>query len=66
MVNKEAAKSCLDWEGINNMNTIAHFMTKMFRAPVELTDGDTSDSDEFYLQLQEPIDRVVGRHMMFY
>ncbi|XP_065571512.1 craniofacial development protein 2-like [Artemia franciscana] len=47
-------------------------MTKKFRvsfvavyAPVEPTDGDTSDSDEFYLQLQEQIDRVPGRNMVF-
>ena len=33
--------------------------------PVEPTDGDTSDSDEFYLQLQEQIDRVSGRNMVF-
>ena len=32
-------------------------------APVEPTDGDTSDSDEFYLQLQEQIDRVPCRNM---
>ena len=64
MVNKEAAKSCLGREGINNRILIAHFMTKTFRvsvivvyAPVEATDGDTSDSDEFYIQLQEQIDR---------
>ena len=72
MMNKEAAKSCLGWEGINNRILIAHFMTKKFRvsvivvyAPIEPTDGDTSDSDEFYLQLQEQIDRVPGRNMVF-
>ena len=27
MVNKEAAKSCLGWEGIKNRILIAHFMT---------------------------------------
>ena len=71
MMNKEAAKSCLGWEGINNRILIAHFMTRKFRvsvivvyAPVEPTDGDTSDSDEFYLQLQEQIDKVPGRNMM--
>ena len=54
MMNKEAAKSCLGLEGINNRILIAHFTTKKFRvsvivvyAPVEPTDGDTSDSDEF-------------------
>ena len=31
MMNKEAAKSCLGWEGINNRILIAHFMTKKFR-----------------------------------
>ena len=57
MVNKEAAKSCLGWEGINNRILIARFMTKKFRisfivvhTPIEPTDGDTSDSDQFYLQ----------------
>ena len=47
-------------------------MTKKFRVsvivvyvPVEPTDGYTSDSDELYLQLQEQIDRVPGRNMMF-
>ena len=60
MMNKGAAKSCLGW-GVINRIIIAHFMTKKFRAslmvvyaPVELTGGDTSDSDEFYLQLQGP------------
>ena len=64
MMNKEAAKSCFGWESINNRILIAHFITKKFRvsvtaiyAPVELTYGDTSDSDEFYLKLQEQIDR---------
>ena len=28
-------------------------------APVEQTDGDTSDSDELYLKLQEQIDRIM-------
>ena len=69
MMSKESAKSCLGWEGINNRILMAHFMTKKFRvsvivvyAPVEPTDGDTSD---FYLQLQEQIDRVPGRNMVF-
>ena len=72
MMNKEADKSCLGWEGINNRILIAHFMTKKFRvsvivvyAPVEPTDGDTSDSDEFYLQLQDQIDRIPGRNTVF-
>ena len=34
-------------------------------APVELTDGDNSDSDEFYLQLLRQIDRVPCRNIMF-
>ena len=49
MMNKEAAKFYLGWEGINSRILIAHFMTKKFRvsvivvyAPVEPTDGDTS------------------------
>ena len=56
MMNKEATKFCLGWEGINNRILIAHFITKKFRvsvlevcAPVEPTDGFTSDSDKFYL-----------------
>ena len=54
MMNKEAAKSCLGWEGINNKMLIAHFITKMFRVSVivvytlvEPTDRDTCDSDLF-------------------
>ena len=34
MMNKEAAKSCLGWEGINNRILIAHFKTKKFRVSV--------------------------------
>ena len=71
-MNTEAAKFCLGWEGINNRIVIAHFMTKKFRisvivvySPAEPTDGNTSDSDEFYLQLQEQIDRVPGRNIVF-
>ena len=48
-------------------------MTKKFRvsviviyAPVEPTNRDTSNSEEFYLQLQEQIDRVPGRNMILY
>ena len=47
-------------------------MTKKFRvsaivvyAPIEPTDGDTSDQDEFYLRLKEQKDRVPGRNMVF-
>ena len=70
MMNNESAKSCLGWEGINNRILIAHFLTKRFRgliayAPLGPTDGSTSGSDEFYLQLQEEIDRVPGRNMVF-
>ena len=32
---------------------------------MEPTDGDSSDSDGFYLQLQEQIDMVPGRNMPF-
>ena len=46
-------------------------MRKKFRvsliivyATVEPTDGDTSDLDAFYLQLQEQIDKVPCRNMM--
>ena len=72
MMNKEAAKSCLGWEGINNRILIAHFMTKKFRvsvmevyALVVPADGDTSVSDEFCLQSQEQKDRVQGKNMVF-
>ena len=34
MVNKEAAKSCLGWECINNRILISHFVTKKFRVSV--------------------------------
>ena len=47
-------------------------MTKKFKvsvivvyAPVKPTDGYTSNSDEFYLQLQEQIDSVPGKNMVF-
>jgi len=76
MMNKEAANSCLGWKGFDNRILISsnssYNRTKRFRvsltvvyAPVELTDGDTSDSDEFYLQLQEQIDRIPGRNVIF-
>jgi hypothetical protein len=72
MMNKEDSKSCLGWKGINNIILIAHFMTKKFSVsvivvytPVEPTEGDNSDSDEFHLQLQEQIDRVPGRNRVF-
>ena len=55
-MNKEADKSCLGWESIYNKILIAHFMTKKFRVsfivvyfPLEPTDGDICDLDEFYL-----------------
>ena len=72
-MNKEAVKSCLGWDGIDNRILIAHFITKKFRvsvivvyAPVEPTDEDICDTDEFYLILQEQIDRVQGRNMVFF
>jgi exonuclease III len=34
MMNKEAAKFCLGWYGINERMLIAHFMTKKFRVSV--------------------------------
>ena len=34
MMNKEAAKSCLRWEGINNRILIVHLITKKFRVSV--------------------------------
>ncbi|XP_065565846.1 uncharacterized protein LOC136030704 [Artemia franciscana] len=55
VMDKEAAQPNLGGEGINNRIPIAHFMTKKFRvsivvacSPFEPTDGDTSDSNEFY------------------
>ena len=69
MMNREAAKSCFGWEGINNRILIAHFMIKKFwisvitvNAFVEPTDGDTSDSDEYYIQLQDQIDLVPSKN----
>ena len=52
MINKEAAKSCVGRECINNRTLVTHFITKKCRV-------------EFYLQLQEQIDRVPGRNMVF-
>ncbi|XP_065568941.1 uncharacterized protein LOC136032600 [Artemia franciscana] len=34
MMNKEATKSCLGWEGVKNRILIAHFITKKFRVSV--------------------------------
>ena len=72
MMNKEAAKSCLGRKSIDNKILIVHFMTRKFRisfivvyAPVEPIDGDTSDSYEFYLQLQKQKDRVPPKNMVF-
>ena len=57
MMNKEATESCLGWEGNNNRILVAHFTTKKCRVsiivaytPTEPTDGDSSESYEFYLQ----------------
>jgi len=72
-INKEAAKSCLGWEGIDNRMLVAYFRTQMssvsvtvLYAPVELTDGISSDSDEFYLQLQEQFEGVPGRNTLYF
>ena len=69
---KKYVKSCLVWDGIDNKMLVAHFMTKNCRvvviavfAPVELTDGVSSDSDKFYVLLNERMDRVPGRNMVF-
>ena len=60
MMNMEASQSCLGWESINNMNTNRSFNEFKFSvsvivvyAPVEPTDGESSDSGEFYLQLKK-------------
>ena len=34
MMHKEAAKSCIGWEGINNRILIAHFRTNKFMVSV--------------------------------
>ena len=72
MINKEAPKSYLGWEGINNRILIAHFMTKKFRisvivvyARVEPIDRESRDTDEFNLQFKEQIDWVPDRNVMF-
>ncbi|XP_065579614.1 uncharacterized protein LOC136039643 [Artemia franciscana] len=72
IINKEAAKACFALKGTSTRTLITHFTTKKFRvsvivvyAPLEPTDGEKSDSDEFYLQLQEEIDRAPGRNMVF-
>ena len=31
MMNREATKSCLDWNGIKNIMLIDHFMTKKLK-----------------------------------
>ena len=69
-MNKEALKSFLGWEGFSNRILIAHVMTKVqgisySSAPVELTDRDSGDADEFYLQLQEQIGRVPFTNRVF-
>ena len=71
-MNKESGTSCLGWEGINNRVLIAHFITKEFKvsvivvyAPVKPTNRDISDSDKFYLELQEHIDRIPRRNIAF-
>ena len=73
MVNKEPTKSCLGQEGIDNWMLVAHVKTKKLRVlvivvyvPTELTGGNSSESDEFYLQLQEQIDRVPDGNMVFH
>ena len=55
---------------MNNRIFVIHFMTKKCRiteivvyVPVEPTDRDSSNPYELYLQLQERIDRVLGRNM---
>ena len=34
IINKQAAESCLGWEGVNNRILIVHFMTYKFRVLV--------------------------------
>jgi len=71
-MDKEAAKSWLGWEDFNNRILFAHFTNKMCRVPiivtyqpVQPTNGNSSDSDEFYLQLQKQIDSVQRKNVMF-
>jgi hypothetical protein len=60
MMNKEVGESCLGWEGIDNWMPVTPFMTKIWRVSVivacisvEPTNGNSSESDEFYFQLQD-------------
>ena len=54
MMNEEAIKSCLSWEGIDHRMLVVHFMTVHgishinIHAPIQLTYGDRSDSDKSY------------------
>ena len=72
MMNKEAAKSCLGWVGVNNTILVAHFIISNFRvsaivvyAPVEPIDIEIIVSIEFYQQLQNQINRIPSRNTMF-
>ena len=72
MMNKEAAKSCLGWEGINNRILIAHFMTKKFRVSVIVVYAPVNQLTEilvtqmnFTYMLQEQIDRAPSRNLVF-
>jgi len=46
MMNKEAAKSCLGWEGIYNRMLVAHFTTKKCKLSVYAAVAPTGG--EFY------------------
>jgi len=74
VMNKEASKSYLGWEGVNSRIRITHFIIKNCRvleiestgyAFVEPTDRDGCDLDQFSLQLQEQLVRVPDRNMVF-
>ena len=43
MINKEAAKSCLGWKGINNWMLVAHFKAKKGRASIIVVSTDRTN-----------------------
>ena len=47
------------------MNKKCNVSVTVVYTPAEPTDRDSSDSGEFFIQLQEQIDRVPGGNMVF-
>lgn len=72
LMSKKASKACLGWQGISNRLLMANFRTKKVKvsvivvyAPNEPLDSITNnESDEFYLELQQVIDRIPKRNML--